>query len=168
MEINSVGAYSPETVYGQLTSPFVPKTIVVNSKTPFDVVDENANSQEVYSRKYFKGKPYPKIKFEVAPDNEEEKISPLSVKQTSSNNTKNINKFGQLDENTNSLLNNAQISSFSISKLSSKDIVNSSLKLGYSAEEAVVIDNARKAYEKSLLITDNPAETLSACNYRVK
>ena len=66
------------------------------------------------------------------------------------------------------MIKKVEISPFSISKLSSKDIVNSSLKLGYSADEAVIIDNARKAYEKSLLITDNPAETLSNCSYTVK
>lgn len=166
MEINTVGAYSADKIYGFLTSPFVPKTITVNSNTPFDQADEENIMPEVFSRKDFEGKPYPKIKFDIGND-ENKKTSPLTVK-TKRNEQSNALQFNNQDEEKNNLANKLEISSFSISKLSSKDIVNSSLKLGYSADEAVIIDNARKAYEKSLLITDNPAETLSNCSYTVK
>ena len=144
----------------------MPKTITVNSTTPLDKAEDENAEPEVFSRKYFEGKPYPKIKFDIG-NEDDEKTSPLTVKPKTNEQNSTFQINGK-EEETNSMIKKVEISPFSISKLSSKDIVNSSLKLGYSADEAVIIDNARKAYEKSLLITDNPAETLSNCSYTVK
>ena len=58
MSIEGLSPYSPTTVYGQLTSPFTPKTITINSHTPYDKVDnDKETSSEVFSRTYFEGKP---------------------------------------------------------------------------------------------------------------
>ena len=52
METNSIGAYSPDVVYGQLSAPFMPKTITVNAHTPLD--KENAEEGDVsYSQSSF-------------------------------------------------------------------------------------------------------------------
>ena len=39
MSTESIAPYSPNTVYGQLTSPFTPKQITINAHTPYDKVD---------------------------------------------------------------------------------------------------------------------------------
>ena len=56
---NNLAPYSPTTVYGQLTSPFTPKTVTINAHTPFDKVDETKS--KVFSREDFTGKPLTKI-----------------------------------------------------------------------------------------------------------
>ena len=48
MSTEAIGAYSPDTVYGQLTSPFTPQKIKINAHTPYDKVDENES--KVFSR----------------------------------------------------------------------------------------------------------------------
>lgn len=48
MSIEGLSPYSPTTVYGQLTSPFTPKTITINSHTPYDKVDDK-------KRKFIRG-----------------------------------------------------------------------------------------------------------------
>lgn len=59
------------------------------------------------------------------------------------------------------------VKSFSSSELSSTDIVKSSLKKGYDTREAIVIQNANSAYQKSAFLTNNPVGVLSTCSYRV-
>ena len=60
-----------------------------------------------------------------------------------------------------------EVVSFSSSELSSTDIVKSSLKKGYDTREAIVIQNANSAYQKSAFLTNNPVGVLSTCSYRV-
>ena len=100
MEIESIGPYSPSTVYGQLSSPFEPKTVTVNAKTPYDKVDENSNESEVFSRKFFKGKPVAKMKIDIN-QNDDQNKNPLLVKQnefsqSNSNEINSINKDQEL------------------------------------------------------------------------
>ena len=66
MSTEAIGAYSPDTVYGQLTSPFTPQKIKINAHTPYDKVDENES--KVFSREYFKGKPQAKMIYELPED----------------------------------------------------------------------------------------------------
>ena len=81
MSIEGLAPYSPTTIYGQLTSPFTPKTITINSHTPYDKVDEEQeNSSEVFSRGYFEGKPqarsvYGKVSTQSAYENDLAKLS---------------------------------------------------------------------------------------------
>ena len=142
MSIEGLAPYSPTTIYGQLTSPFTPKTITINSHTPYDKVDEEQeNSSEVFSRGYFEGKPqarsvYGKDLAKLSEDLASEKVP-------------------------------VEVVSFSSSELSSTDIVKSSLKKGYDTREAIVIQNANSAYQKSAFLTNNPVGVLSTCSYRV-
>lgn len=48
MSIEGLSPYSPTTVYGQLTSPFTPKTITINSHTPYDKVDDKKKIHQRY------------------------------------------------------------------------------------------------------------------------
>ena len=41
MSIESVGAYSPDTIYGQLTMPFTNKPVHINAHTPLDKEETN-------------------------------------------------------------------------------------------------------------------------------
>ena len=41
MSIESLGAYSPNTIYGQLTMPFSNKPVTINSHTPYDEEDDD-------------------------------------------------------------------------------------------------------------------------------
>ena len=122
MSTEAIGTYSPDTVYGQLTSPFTPQKIKINAHTPYDKVDENES--KVFSREYFKGKPQAKMIYEL-PENENK-------------NTK-----------------------------SSKDIVQNSLKRGYTPEQAVAVTKAQDAYKKSAVLTTDPTGVLSTCAYKV-
>ena len=66
MSTESIAPYSPNTVYGQLTSPFTPKQITINAHTPYDKVDENES--KAYSRDSFKAKPQAKMIYELPDD----------------------------------------------------------------------------------------------------
>ena len=136
MSTEAIGAYSPDTVYGQLTSPFTPQKIKINAHTPYDKVDENES--KAFSREYFKGKPQAKMIYEL-PEN----------------------------ENKNKEENSVEVTSFQASTTSSKDIVQNSLKRGYTPEQAVTVTKAQDAYKKSAVLTTDPTGVLSTCAYKV-
>lgn len=151
MSIEGLAPYSPTTVYGQLTSPFTPKTITINSHTPYDKVDnDNETSSEVFSRTYFEGKPQAR--------NVYGNVSTQSAYE---------NDLAKLSDDLASEKMPLDVTPFSSSELSSTDIVKSSLKKGYDTREAIVIQNANSAYQKSAFLTNNPVGVLSTCSYRV-
>lgn len=151
MSIEGLAPYSPTTIYGQLTSPFTPKTITINSHTPYDKVDEEQeNSSEVFSRGYFEGKPQARSVYG--------KVSTQSAYE---------NDLAKLSDDLASEKMPLDVTPFSSSELSSTDIVKSSLKKGYDTREAIVIQNANSAYQKSAFLTNNPVGVLSTCSYRV-
>ena len=51
MSIESVAPYSPTTVYGQLTSPFIVPRVKINAHTPYD--KDSGKKSEVFSRANF-------------------------------------------------------------------------------------------------------------------
>ena len=155
----SIGAYSPTTVYGQLTSPFSLKIVSINSHTPFDKV--NQDESKVFSRDYFEGKPIAKMKYSL-PETPTKEIN--TYQQEKNINTDSSNKEQKKDtENT-----PIEVAGFSMSLASSSsDIVQSSLKQGYSTEQAVVISKAQSSYERSAILTKDPTGVLSTCNYVV-
>ena len=140
MSIESLAPYSPDTVYGHLTSPFKPSKITINAHTSLDNT-ENIDESEVYSRAYFKSKPQAQV---------------VDMEQGSY-------EVGLNTEST----PQAEITNFSASKISSNSILRDSLKQGYSTEEAVVMQNAYNAYSRSSVITSNPVSSLSSCSYEV-
>ena len=151
------GAYSRDIVYGQLSYPFVPQNIKVNSYTPENpaVKAETSQTGEIYD---FLDKKLTKETFSLE-----------KAKETYNFGIKQDDVFA------NPLENDAEtfefppesISSFSFSSLSSKDIVAGALKSGYSTEQAITIDKARKAYENSITMSKHPTRVLSTHSYTV-
>lgn len=156
MNTEAVGAYSPTTIYGQLTSPFVPKSITINAHTSFDNMDDAEGV--TFSKEDFQGKPQAWMKISIDTDLEE---FGLSDNYKTVANSDNQNNSGQVVVSSN------KVSGFSKSNLSSKDIVNSSLKKGYSTSEAIVISKAQQAYSRGIMTTSNATEALSSCEYKV-
>ena len=140
MSIESLAPYSPDTVYGKLTSPFKPPKITINAHTSLDNT-ENIDKSEVYSRAYFNSKPQAQV---------------VDLEQGSY-------EVGLNTEST----PQAEVTNFSASKISSNSILRDSLKQGYSTEEAVIMQNAYNAYSRSSVITSNPVSSLSRCSYKV-
>ena len=96
---NNLAPYSPTTVYGQLTSPFTPKTVTINAHTPFDKVDETKS--KVFSREDFTGKPLTKIIYSELANN----------------------YLLEVEKEDDNILNNYDVSSFSISEFSNDNIL---------------------------------------------
>lgn len=150
MSIEELSPYSPDTVYGQLTSPFTPKKVTINAHTPYDKASESNDSTGVYSRASFERNNqtrslYGSISADSAYDSDMAKLGEELAAETVS----------------------ANVSNFSSSELSSSDIVRNSLKNGYDTDEAIVIQYANSAYQKSAFLTSNPVGVLSSCSYRV-
>ena len=154
MNTESIGPYSPTTIYGQLTSPFTPKLVTINAHTPYDKVDEEEQSQ-VFSRDFFEGRPQAKMIYEL-PDKE---YLAMGISEYRSN------SGSDSDEDTSS--KPIELSSFVASQASSKDIVQNSLKRGYSTEEAIAMKEAQNAYKNSATLTKDPIGALSTRSYRV-
>ena len=154
MEIDTSGAYSADKVYGQLTSPFIPKNIKINAHTPYDAEEEQASA---VSLKDFRTN-ISKLKYE---NNGDEYKFGIQEKKEDEAVTSEI-KLGV--ENS----QNSTLDSFSASSLSNKDIVNGAIKRGYSYEQAVVIAKAQKAYESSAVVTNDPIGALNERSFQVK
>ena len=155
MDIETVGAYSPTTVYGQLTSPFVPKNITINAHTPYDTEDENAATTSLSN--YLENHPRTKLlkgSVQKSVDGVGYNKNPYKVKTG-----REVSKDTFPPE--------YGVSYFSASTLSSKDIVSGAIKKGYTAEQAATISKAKKAYENSYIVTRNPVKTLSLSSYVV-
>ena len=150
MDLQAVGAYSPDVVYGQLSSPFEPKQFHINAHTPYDKVDETEN--KAVSRESFLQYNKTKMKVKIGDDNDRYglKYPPEKKEDSEETTTKNdINYF-----------------SYSTTK-KSKDIVSKSLKNGYSVEQAITMAKAEKAYKNGVMQTNNAVKSLSQCSYKV-
>lgn len=143
MSTENLAPYSPTTVYGQLTSPFTPKTVTINSHTPFDKFDETGS--EAFSREFFKGRPQTKIIYTELSNN----------------------YLYEIEKEDTEFYNNSDISKFSASEYSKDSYLNGMLTKDYSPKETAAMKKVNEAYKKSALIADNGAEVLSKCSYRV-
>ena len=154
METEAIAPYSPTTIYGQLTSPFTSRQITINAHTPFDEVDKEQS--QVFSREHFQGKPQARMAYEISGN--ESVIIGINYEngQPSGSNSNNETEMKAIE-----------VSAFSASQTSSRDIVNNSLKYGYSPAEAIIIRDAQNAYRNSAIITDDPVGALNSRSYRV-
>ena len=73
--------------------------------------------------------------------------------------------LGEIQQESNEI--KPEIMNFSKSGLSSQDIVNQSLKQGYSANQAVNVARAQAAYTRSAFLTKDPVGVLSTCSYTI-
>lgn len=151
----SIGPYSPTTIYGQLTSPFTPKLVSINSHTPFDKT--NDEESKVFSRDYFEGRPVARMKYSLP------ETAPVEIQKYEPEQQNNSNTDTQKTDTS-----PKELSAFSMSATSSSsDIVKSSLKQGYTTEQAIVISNAQSAYQRGAVLTKDPIGVLGTCNYVV-
>ena len=157
MSTEAIGAYSPTTVYGQLTSPFTPNNIKINSHTPYDKTDESEQSKAT-SRENFleKSKHIAKMKYELP-----------KIKDDKGSNKTNKGITIGTEEEDKAPVAQVDITTFQASKISDKDLVHNSLKQGYSTGEAIHIKNAQKAYKNSSFTTKEPVQYLSTREYKV-
>ena len=156
MSIDAVsGAYSRDVVYGQLTSPFVPKqlNVKINAHTPYD---KQQNDNGAVSLSNFVGDRLSTTLMDFYSDKEDDYSFGI---QSNLLNNDFIKTTEYPPKST--------VSGFSASSLSSKDIVSGALKSGYSAQQAMVISRAQNAYKNSVGITNNPIKSFSTRSYRV-
>ena len=134
------GGYSPDTVYGNLTAPFLYDEgkpgaflIHINAHTPYD---EPAESKAVSQSDYRQLVQNEKL-FHI-----EDFVSIQSIGLQSE-------KFSQglVERATYEPYSAKTVSSFSLSSLSKSDMVNNALKLGYSPNMALTVANAQRAYQ---------------------
>lgn len=148
MNMDAIGAYSRDTVYGVLSQPFDPKTVVVNAHTPYD---EPSEENTVVNYDSFMSTD--KIPIANVFNAEKfEKLTPIGI-------------YGNNTDDNDNVLEKNYLPSFSLSNLKSSDIVNNALKLGYSPNEALVIYNSNQAYKNSIYLTENPVKSLMECSY---
>ena len=131
MSIENIGAYSPDTVYGQLTTPFLDKKIQINAHTPFDQDEE---VKQTFSKNDFE-------------KNISEKVFPTFEEMTTFEEEKQV--FGVPSEQLEFPPKMPSISTFQASNTkTSSEWVNAALKNGYSANKAVLIGKAYSTYSK--------------------
>ena len=143
MSTENLAPYSPTTVYGQLTSPFTPKTISINAHTPFDKVDKTESG--AFSREFFEIKPQTKLIYTELSNNYLYEVE---------------NEELEFYKNTN-------VSNFSVSEFSKDKYLNGTLNSGYSPKETATINKVNEAYKKSALFAKNGTDILSKCSYKV-
>lgn len=148
MDMDISGAYSPNTIYGQLTMPFLNKPVHINSHTPYDKTDTNASA--LSKSDFYKTTPQARVSVEDI------------------HNTKGIALDDELvndlfkDDKANLLSNNINNFQSSVYK-SNKDVVHTALQNGYSAEQAVNAAKAFKAYSANTVNDySQPIKLLSA------
>ena len=156
METERIAAYSPNTIYGQLSSPFTPKQIHINAHTEFD----KDPAKETFSRSDFSSKTPTKIKVDYS------SLEKPDVSKYQKKSEEKVVGFKN-DQNNSEKTQTQNVNSFTASSLSNKDIVNNSLKKGYSVEQVAVVLRAKDAYNNSSTLTKNPIKTLSTRVYNV-
>ena len=144
MSIESVGAYSPDTVYGQLTSPFLKKMVHINAH-PSAVAAEQT-SRTVSLNNFIPTKANARV--------DVEKITSAGAART-----QEINE-GTFPPDPSDTDETSKLTHFS-----SSEIVGGALKKGYSAQQAIVISNASQAYASASKI--GVAKLLSTHSHRV-
>ena len=152
MSIESVGAYSPDTIYGQLTMPFKNKPVHINAHTPLDA--ESGNT--VFTRKSFYN------------NQSEGKVSIEDIR--------NIKSL-ELDESLKVDIGIKVAKEFppepgvgvfqQSTYTKGNGVVFDALKNGYTGSEAITIGNAHKAYKNATSLGANPVQTLLNTNFAV-
>lgn len=153
MSIEATGGYSPDKVYGNLTYPFTPKNISIKAHTPLD--SEDTETKAVSYNDFRKNS---KVKSKLY--NHKDDDYTVGIKTPSVGTTLSDFKNEEVDLSS-------SVSGFSASAYSAKDIVGGAIKRGYSAQQAVIVYRAQKAYETSAGVTKDPIKALSMRSYSV-
>ena len=156
MSTDAIGAYSKDTVYGQLTAPFLYgnenkpfNPVHINAHTPLDEPQEaktttlNDFRQNVVKDKLF---------------HEEDFVNTEALGMKTDAVEQDL-----LKKSVNSDFPPETVSNFTASSLSKSDIVNGAIKNGYSPSQAMTVAKANVAYAKSLVNpTSNVVDALSS------
>jgi len=125
MSIESTGGYSPDKVYGQLTSPFINKMVHINAHPSSEVSED---STKVVSLKNF------------IPTKRTARVNVEDITSTGAAKAKEINE-GSFPPDPSD-----EDSATKLTNFSSKKIVDGALQQGYSYKEALVMKDAAKSY----------------------
>lgn len=129
MSIEVSGAYSPDKVYGNLTSPFLNKMVHINAHPSSEQKDED--DAAVVSLSNFR------------PDKASARVDVNKIAAIGTSKAKEINE-GSFPPDPAEDDGKVQLAD-----VSSKKIVNGALQRGYSAQESIVIKHAVNAYESA-------------------
>ena len=152
MSIESVGAYSKDTIYGQLTMPFTNKPVHINAHTPLD--DEDGNV--VLTKKSFY-------------NNQSE--GQVSIKDIRDMKSLELDESLKVDigiKVAQDFPPKPNVEVFQQSAYTKgSGVVFSALKNGYTGSEAITIGNAYSAYRNAATLGNNPVQTLLNTNFAV-
>ena len=136
MSIETVGAYSPDTVYGQLTMPFKHKPVHINSHTPYD---EDAEQTE-FTQADFQKNLQSRMRIES------KAIRDVASMDMVDSLTVDIGLAPMSEFPPKP----TTVGTFQASNLlDGKGVVYNALQNGYAADRAIVTGNAYKAYSKA-------------------
>jgi len=136
MSIETVGAYSPDTIYGQLTMPFAEKPVHINSHTPYD---KDVEEQTEFSQADFQKNLQARVRI-ASKD-----IRDVASMEMVDNLTIDIGLVKMIDFPPESNVGTFQASNL----LDGKGVVYEALRNGYSPDRAIVTGSAYKAYSKA-------------------
>ena len=152
MSIESVGAYSPDTIYGQLTMPFKNKPVHINAHTPLDA--ENGNT--VLTRNSFYN------------NQSEGKVSIEDIRNIKSLELDDSLKVDIGIKVAKDFPPEPGVGVFQQSTYTKGNgVVFDALKNGYTGSVAITIGNAYKAYKSAVSLGVNPVQTLLNTNFAV-
>ena len=152
------GGYSPDTVYGNLTAPFVYESgktgafpVHINAHTPYDEeVEDQVVTQSDYRQLVQNGKVF-KI---------EDFVNTEAVGFQSDVVYQGLAEPPKYEPPVTS------VNSFSASSLSNANLVKMAIDHGYTADKAYTIAQAQKAYQTHIAnVTAKPAETLQTYKF---
>ena len=152
MDIETSGAYSPDKIYGQLSSPFLQIGVKINAHTPFDKEKEDDEATAVSFKDFHAKQPTFKYERQVGETN--------TVGLESNYKPSTVSVGTEPPE-----FPPKNVRAFSVST-SSKDIVQTGLSNGLTYDQAYVRVKAQKAYETSVGLTKNPVGALNERVYR--
>lgn len=152
MSIESVGAYSPDTVYGQLTMPFTNKPVHINAHTP----DEEYGDTLYTRNKFYNNLPDMMVSIEDIADIKSLELDDslkvdIGIKVAKEFPPKPTVGVFQ--------------SSF---YLEGSGVVNKALQNGYPADRAIVIGKANSSYRNAMNFGSKPVEALLSRDFQVK
>lgn len=125
MNVEQAAGYSPDKIYGQLTSPFLNKMVHINAHPSAEQADDSAATVSLSN---------------FIPTKASARVNVSEITSIGSAKAQEINE-GSFPPDPSDTTSSHRLTDFS-----SSNIVSGALKKGYSAKEAIVISNAAKSY----------------------
>ena len=157
MSIESIGVYSPNTIYGQLTRPFqgeFEKPVAINSHTPFD---ENGEDETVLTKDSF----YNNLSSMRVAIDEIREMKGIELDESIKTKIGPEVKTDFLSQN---VIPAFQLSTFN----TGTGVVYEALQNGYTANQAIVIGKAHNAYQNAATHNQQDiVQNLLSANFKV-